>query len=164
MRSPIWRYFGTSFPALFLLLTVGCDRAINLANNSNHTAAVYVTIPEVAGQSLLHLDPGEASSAQLGDSGVYTVNVVADPVVVGALTKVRDDLEAQLQVATTPAQVQELTAKLQAISKFSDQLNQRGTSCGGTVAEGDASVNIGWDDANGVFTASCTSKSSTSSP
>ncbi|HMA36435.1 MAG TPA: hypothetical protein VKY74_18405 [Chloroflexia bacterium] len=158
MRSPIWRYLGSSLPALFLMLTVGCDRTINLANKSTHAASVSVSIPEASSPSLINLDPGQEDAADLGDSGVYTVNVLADTVVVGAMTKVRDDLEAQLQNATTPAQIQDLTAKLQATGKFLDQLNSRAASCGGKVDEGDAYVSIGWDDAKQAFTASCLSK------
>lgn len=152
--------YARSFIAtlLVVLLTVGCDRSIGIKNSSTRNASVYVSIPESSGRALVNLAPGEESSADLGESGIYTVYVVADTVVTDAMTKVRDDLEKQLQQATDAAAIADLTTKLQAISKFSDQLTNRAASCGGKVEEGDADVVIGWDDTKNAFTAACTSK------
>jgi hypothetical protein len=161
MRSHVKRYVGTCLLTLVFLLTTAssCSNSINIKNSSTRAASVYVSIPESSGRSLLNVAPGEEDAAELGDSGIYTVYVMADTVVTGALTNVRDDLEARLKNATSPSQIQDLTAKLQAISKFSDQLANRATSCGGKVDQGDAYVTVGWDDSKQVFTAGCVSKS-----
>jgi hypothetical protein len=143
---------------MLALLVSGCGRAINIENKSSKAASVYVSIPEQSGRSMLRLDPGASDSAELGDSGIYTVYVLADETVTTTLTKVRDDIEAQLKQATTPAEIAKLTSQLQAINKYYTILTNRATSCGGKVAEGDAYVTIGWSDSLGMFSATCISQ------
>src|SRR5438105_15941935 len=99
-RSHIGPLLAMGILWLLVSAEAGCDRAVNITNKSPKSASVSVSIPEGSGSQLVRVEPGGSDAAALGDSGVYTVYVMADDIVTGALTKTRDDLEAKLQTAT----------------------------------------------------------------
>src|SRR5438874_13539170 len=109
-------YFGRQGRLLVLLVlagvVAGCGPTVNIKNTSEKATAVYVSIPESSGRTLIHLEPGADGATELGESGVYTVYVMADEIVTNALKKVRDDLETKLQQASSPADIKDLTEKL----------------------------------------------------
>ena len=72
---------------------------------------MYVSIPESSGRTLIHLEPGADGATELGESGVYTVYVMADEIVTNALKKVRDVGAALGAAKATVKSVASLSAR-----------------------------------------------------
>ncbi|MDQ6695170.1 MAG: hypothetical protein M3014_12250, partial [Chloroflexota bacterium] len=97
---------------------MGCDtNSLNIKNSSPKAAGVYVTIPEAAGKSLYNIAPGDSLATDLGDSGTFTIYVVADTSVSEILAKTRQSIEEQLAATDTRQTVDSLRAQLSALNK-----------------------------------------------